>query len=474
MSFIKKLNIMLFDSLSNNKVKIKLIDNENLKFYVCGPTVYERPHIGNARSIVIYDLFYRFFRVKFDNVTYVRNITDVDDKINQCAKERNISIKSLTSEILGFFNQDIAKLNVLTPNFQPKATEHIDEMIKIIQILIDKGHAYISQGHVLFNVKTYKEYGNLSNRDISELNAGARIEVANYKKDPLDFVLWKPSDDDDDESSIFNSPWGSGRPGWHIECSAMSTKYLGNNFDIHGGGADLQFPHHENEIAQSKCAHQDSHYASYWVHNGFLTVNGEKMSKSLKNFITVNDLIAQKYSGLVIRLLLLSTHYRKPLDFNDKSLEDAIKTINKFCQSSKQEFLMDQKQIEDLFKNIDDKNLDHKYLVQAMKYLADDFNISKILAMLHEMCKESKKNSNISKQLTHILQFLGFIDKSSFGSEDKIEEIDKDFILSKINERLDAKKNKNYQLADKIRQELLDKGVILEDVANDKTNYSFK
>jgi cysteinyl-tRNA synthetase len=322
--------IHLFNTLSRKEEILKTIESDHLKIYVCGPTVYDRPHLGNARSVVIYDLFFRLFKNIFPRVTYVRNITDVDDKINAAAKERGISIQELTKKNTDFFYADIDALNVLRPTFEPRATDHIPEMIAMIQKLIAKNHAYENRGHVLFDVESYKNYGALSNRHLDEMIAGSRVEVATYKKNPLDFVLWKPADEQDDPSSIFESPWGKGRPGWHIECSAMSEKYLGADFDIHGGGADLQFPHHENEIAQSCCANDHSHFARFWIHNGFLTVNGEKMSKSLKNFITVRDLLDQGISGVVIRYLLLSTHYRKPFDFNQKALDDAQKSIEKF------------------------------------------------------------------------------------------------------------------------------------------------
>jgi cysteinyl-tRNA synthetase len=288
-NFNSPIEINIFDTLSNQLQPLKTLEKNILKMYVCGPTIYDRPHLGNARSIVIYDLFYRLFLKIFDEVIFVRNITDVDDKINKSALEKNISIQNLTQQILQLFYEDIYALNVLKPTFEPKVTDNIPEIIALIQKLLDNNHAYIADNHVVFDVCSSKNYGKLSNRKIDELLFGARIEIADYKRNPLDFVLWKPASPNDDASSIFDSPWGRGRPGWHIECSAMSSKFLGENFDIHGGGADLQFPHHENEIAQSCCANQGSTYAKYWVHNGFLTVNGEKMSKSLKNFITVFD-----------------------------------------------------------------------------------------------------------------------------------------------------------------------------------------
>ena len=325
------MQITIFNSKTKQKESLNTIDKDHLKLYVCGPTVYQRPHLGNARSIVVYDLWYRLFKKAFKKVTYVRNITDIDDKIIKAAKNQNIAISQLTNQVIKEFNHDIGALNNLKPDFEPKATKHIAQIIAMIKRLIENDYAYVSDGHVLFNVKKYQNYGSLSNRSLDEMISGARIEVAEYKKDPLDFVLWKPASSDDDDSAKFNSPWSLGRPGWHIECSAMSTKILGENFDIHGGGADLTFPHHENEIAQSVCANPNSSFAKYWIHNGFLTVNGEKMSKSLNNFITVQDLLENEdIPWVAIRYFLISTHYRKPIDYNLKALGDAKNSILKF------------------------------------------------------------------------------------------------------------------------------------------------
>jgi cysteinyl-tRNA synthetase len=397
--------IFLHNTINNKKELFNPIQPDVVKIYACGPTVYDRPHIGNARSIVVYDLLYRLFLKLYPKVIYVRNITDVDDKINASAKEKKITINQLTKEITELFHQDIKALNTLPPSFEPKATEHINEMIELINKLIINNHAYIANNHVLFDVNSFKDYGRLSNRKLEDLISGARIEIADYKKNPLDFVLWKPFDLDDDPSSIFDSPWGKGKPGWHIECSAMSSKYLGADFDIHGGGADLQFPHHENEIAQSCCANKGSFFANFWVHNGFVTVNGEKMSKSLKNFTTVFDLLNQGYSGLEIRLMLLSTHYRKPLDFKLKNLEDARITIEKFNKIINESLELFNQKIE-FFCNQND--VDH----QVVEYLADDLNFSKALANLHQQIKNIKKDSEnllLRKKLISTLDFLGFI-----------------------------------------------------------------
>ena len=482
MSFKSKETIQIFDTLTNKIQELKTLEENVLKMYVCGPTVYDRPHLGNARSIVVYDLFYRFFLQIFDKVIYVRNITDVDDKINQAAKEQNISIQELTQKILQFFYDDINALNVLKPTFEPKVTENIPEIIQIIQKLIDNNNAYIQGAHVLFDVSSYKDYGKLSNRKIDELISGARIEIADYKKNPLDFVLWKPSSPNDDISSIFASPWGEGRPGWHIECSAMSFKFLGENFDIHGGGADLQFPHHENEIAQSCSAHRGSSYASYWIHNGFLTVDGEKMSKSLKNFITVDDLIKAGVNGSTIRLMLLSSHYRKPFDFNQKALQDSQKTLEKFHEIFNEESLDKLSQ-----------NQSNKPSPEILDFLADDLNFSKVLAFLHLQLKALKTNKDSQKLTDFIinLKFLGIfdkkfiknnIDKSTFNialdSEDNSSKnnakVDINFVENQIALRQKYKSEKNFSKADEIRLKLGELGVSIEDKPNAITTFTIK
>ncbi len=401
------IKIKLYNTLTASKDEFVSYENDLVKLYVCGPTVYDRPHLGNARSVVVYDLLYRLLLQNYSKVIYVRNITDVDDKINAKAKELGIPISTLTNKITDFFHADILALNTLSPSHEPKATKHISEMINLIEKLIINNHAYIQDNHVLFDVTSYKKYGQLSRRNLDQMIAGSRVEIANYKKNPLDFVLWKPADNHDDQSSIFDSPWGKGRPGWHIECSAMSSKYLGDNFDIHGGGADLQFPHHENEIAQSCCANPSSSYARFWIHNGFLTVNGEKMSKSLKNFITVFDLLEQGISGIAIRLMLLTTHYRKPFDFNSKALSDAQKTLEKFDK-----IITETLDLFGLEKNLEyfcDKNFISKEILAS---LADDLNFSKVLANLHQLTKDVKSNFNDVLPraiLISSLNFLGLI-----------------------------------------------------------------
>lgn len=460
------LQIKIFNTLSRKEEILEAIDPNHLKLYVCGPTVYERPHLGNARSIVVYDLIFRLLRKAFPKVTYARNITDVDDKINAAAKERKISIKSLTNEIIDLFYADIDALNNLRPTHEPRATEHVGDMIEMIKKLIENKNAYVSQGHVLFDVESYKNYGQLSNRNIEEMISGSRVEIANYKKNPLDFVLWKPVDVKDDTSSVFKSPWGDGRPGWHIECSAMSTKYLGTDFDIHGGGADLQFPHHENEIAQSCCANPDSKYAKFWIHNGFLTVNGEKMSKSLKNFITVRELLDQGIEGIVIRYLLLSTHYRKPFDFSQKSLDDAKKSLEKFYLA-----MSPVKKSEIAVEEIEENLGENILLDKILQNLSEDLNISKAIALLHESVKEIKVNNDIKlkKNLAESLDFLGLLDDEFLSKKPSTDGIDEEFIKSQINSRLKAKSEKDFAKADEIRNNLLAKGVVLEDISKSET-----
>ncbi len=462
--------IKIFNTLSKSVEELRTITPDLLTLYVCGPTVYDRPHLGNARSAIIYDMFYRLFLQSFKEVKYVRNITDVDDKINKAAKERGIDIKSLTNEFIDYYNKDMNELGLLRPSEEPRATEHIKEMVDIIEKLIDNGHAYESEGHVLFDVKSYDEYGKLSRRDIDEMIAGARVEVSDFKKDPLDFVLWKPALKDDDKSSIFDSPWSKGRPGWHIECSAMSSKYLGTSFDIHGGGADLQFPHHENEIAQSKCAHKGSHYAKYWIHNGFLTVNGEKMSKSLKNFISVCDLLDKDEGGVVIRLALLSSHYRKPLDFNDKLLADSNKAIAKFYSC------FDQSDLQQYQKNrVSVSAMKSQFLPQIVEILSDDLNLPLAIAYLHQVAKKIDKNDQQQRfDFIELLDFVGLYDENFLVTKNKDAEIAEEEILQLIEERKMAKQNKDYAKADQIRNDLVAKGIILEDKPGGVVDWAVK
>ncbi len=321
--------ITLQNSKTRKKERFVPIDPENVRMYLCGPTVYDRAHMGNARNVIMFDVLFRLLQHVYgrEHVTYVRNFTDVDDKINQRAAESGRSISAVTEETIAWYLEDMAALGNLEPNHMPRATQYIAEMITMIEGLIQKGHAYAAEGHVLFSVQSDPEYGQLSGRSVDDMIAGARVEVAPYKRDPMDFVLWKPSSSD---QPGWDSPWGIGRPGWHIECSAMSHDLLGASFDIHGGGNDLLFPHHENELAQSRCAHPDHGFANYWLHNEMLQVDGKKMSKSLGNFFTVRDLLDQGYPGEVIRFVFLSTHYGKPMDWTDAKAREAEKTLRKW------------------------------------------------------------------------------------------------------------------------------------------------
>ena len=431
--------LYLYNSISGKKEEFKPIDSKNIRLYVCGPTVYSLPHIGNARSTIIYDILYRLLKYLYPKVTYVRNITDIDDKIIDAANEREVSIAELTKEITNEFHKDMEYLGNLTPDIEPKATENIKDIIEMIQKLIANKNAYEVHGHVYFSVNTFKDYGKLSKR-VDGLKIGARVGVVNLKKDQKDFVLWKPSKDDEDKSARFKSPWGYGRPGWHIECSVMSSKYLGDNFDIHGGGADLKFPHHENEIAQSRALDPHSHYAKYWVHNGFLTVNGEKMSKSLGNFITIRDLINKDISGVSLRYLLLSTNYRKPLDYNQKNLDDANKKIRLY-QKIYQKYANNQ---------LDSNELPKDFL----EPLLDDLNIAKSLAYLHKLAKEIDSNSDDISKISYFVSIIKFLALDNFDFKETIS----DDILKLVEEITEARNKKDYDLADKIRDKLSNKG----------------
>ncbi len=323
--------IWLHNNKTRKKERFEPLDPDNVRMYVCGPTVYDRAHMGNARAAVVFDVLFRLLRHVYgpDHVTYVRNFTDVDDKINARAKESGEPISEITAKTTQWYLDDMGALGVMEPNQMPRATQYIGQMIAMIETLIEKGHAYAADGHVLFSVKSYPDYGRLSGRSVDDMIAGARVEVAPYKRDPMDFVLWKPSSED---LPGWDSPWGRGRPGWHIECSAMSYELLGETFDIHGGGNDLLFPHHENELAQSCCAHPEGGFARFWLHNEMLQVEGKKMSKSLGNFFTVHDLLEQGIPGEVIRFVFLQTHYGKPMDWTAKKAEDAEKTLRRIAQ----------------------------------------------------------------------------------------------------------------------------------------------
>jgi cysteinyl-tRNA synthetase len=351
--------LKLYNSLTKKIEEFVPIDKNNVRLYTCGITVYDRAHIGNAKTYITADILYRLLKELYPNVKYVRNITDVDDKINKRAVERKITIQELTKETTDLMHKDFSYLHLLDPDVEPKVTEHIPEIIDLIQRLITNGNAYLAEDHVLFDTSTFRNYGKLSKRSIDDMIAGARVEVAPYKKSPMDFVLWKPSHDVDDKSARFDSPWGIGRPGWHIECSAMSHKHLGENFDLHCGGDDLKFPHHENEIAQSCCAFPGSNFVNYWVHVGFLLVNGEKMSKSLNNFFTIQDIKVKGGKGVELKYAFLKNHYRTPFNFTMELIDEAKKNLN------------------DLHKIVKDVEADKKIDEKILEFLCDDLNTSK-------------------------------------------------------------------------------------------------
>ena len=451
----------LFNTLSGNKERLEAIDPKHLKIYACGPTVYNYAHIGNARMAVVFDTLVRTLRVIYPKVTYVSNITDIDDKIIEAAKEQNVEITSITEKYTKIYNDDMLKLNVLAPDIQPKATEYIPEMIELIVELIEKDFAYEKEGHVLFHVPTYQNYGKLSKRNRDEQIAGSRVEVAPFKKDPADFVLWKPSTN---EQPGWESPWGIGRPGWHTECSAMSKKTLGLPFDIHGGGRDLIFPHHENEIAQSCCTSasidEPDSYAKYWMHNGFVTINGEKMAKSLGNIILVKDL-AENYHGEVIRLALLSSHYRQGLDWNEKVIHQANKLINKLYEIKDD--------LDDV--TISDKNENN---LDAISILMDDLNTPGLITELNNIVKEYNSSDsekvNIKSRLNLISSVLGILEDETFN---EISEEFKNKINDMVLKRSEAKNNKDFNTADAIRDQLLELGVEIND-SSDGTEWKLK
>ena len=446
-------NLKLTNSLTRKKELFIPINPKSITLYACGPTVYDSPHVGNARTLIVFDILFRVLKKIYEKVNYVRNITDVDDKIIEASKKNKEPINKLTEDVTKIFQENCKALNCLTPTKEPKATEHISEMIEMTKSLITKKFAYESDGHVYFLFFSYKNYGKLSNKNLDDLIVGSRIEVSELKKNPMDFVLWKPSSDSDPG---WDSPWGRGRPGWHLECSVMSEKYLGKQFDIHGGGLDLIFPHHENEIAQSCSNNSTDKFSNYWIHNGFVTINKEKMSKSLGNIISITEAV-QKYSGQVVRLALLSAHYSQPLDWNDKLLENQKITIEKWYQ---------------LYENTNEE-----IPLEEMGTLLDDLNTPGYIAKIHELYTKANKGDKKSKKIFNsACKLIGLFDltKNEWENLKKTnKDISENFILKKIEERHIAKKNGNYKLADQIRNELLNKGVIIED-QKDKTKWKFK
>ena len=469
------MTLRLFNTLTKSKDLFVPLDAKNVRLYVCGPTVYDLAHIGNARPAIVFDVLFRLLRHVYGeaHVTYVRNITDVDDKINARAAERGISIRELTEETARIYLEDVAALNCLAPSISPRATEHIAQMVAMIECLIASGHAYPADGHVLFDVSTKADYGKLSRRSLDEMIAGARVEVAPYKKGAMDFVLWKPSPP---ELPGWDSPWGRGRPGWHIECSAMAGQYLGETFDIHGGGIDLMFPHHENEIAQSECAHQGARLANVWMHNGFLQVESEKMSKSAGNFFTIRELLRDDrfggriWAGKELRLAMLMTHYRQPIDWTLERVQVARSRLIRWLGPPSSRGLPE----------------DGTVSPQFIAALEDDLNTVEAFQVLDELAalaRSAKNNTpgDAANDLAATMLWAGLVGPEDFkearaDSEDLRATIraaaaglDKDYILSKIEARLNARKAKNFTESDRIRDELLAQGIVLKDGPNGTT-----
>ena len=446
----------IFNTHSGKKEDFIPLDPMHIKIYACGPTVYNYAHIGNARMAVVFDTLVRVLRDIYPKVTYVSNITDIDDKIIDAANELKVPIEEITSKYTDIYNDDMSKLLVMAPDIQPKATEYISEMIALINDLIDKNHAYEKDGHVLFHVPSYENYGSLSKRNREEQIAGSRVEIAPFKKDPADFVLWKPSNE---KQPGWDSPWGYGRPGWHTECSAMAEKTLGLPFDIHGGGRDLTFPHHENEIAQSCCSSADINnpksYVNYWMHNGFVTVNGEKMSKSLGNISLVKDLTDSNH-GEVVRLALLSSHYRQALDWNEKVIHQSRKLLDKLYS-----LLNELKEVDP----VTDINISDKFISP----LLDDLNTPGLIANLNKMVKDfySTAEDELPLFKSNLIRATNLIGVCQSNYLDwlsvKSKNLDEDKINVLIAERLEAKKIKDFDRADQIRQELLDMNIEIKD-----------
>jgi cysteinyl-tRNA synthetase len=455
------MELHLHNSATRRRERFEPLDPQHVKLYVCGPTVYDLAHLGNARPNVVFDVLVRLLRRLYPRVTYARNITDVEDKIIERARERGEAIADLTARTTADFHRDMAALGVLPPDVEPRATGTIPEMIALIGRLIANGHAYEAEGHVLFSVASFARYGALSGRSRDEMIAGARVEVAPYKRDPGDFVLWKPSAPD---QPGWESPWGRGRPGWHIECSAMSWKHLGQDFDIHGGGADLMFPHHENEVAQSLCAFPGSHFARYWMHNGMLLVDGEKMSKSLGNFRTVQDILALgPWAGEAFRLLLLKTHYRAALDYTEGGLREARKELDRF-------YRVLSKLADVVAEPGDEPHAAEQPPVEAA--LADDLNTPLALASLHHLASAANEAlaAHDAAALPHlkarILAAGGLLGLLQADPGDWFRaglDVDAAAIEAAIAARLAARKAKNWAEADRIRQDLAAQGILLED-----------
>ena len=454
------MTLTIYNTATRCKEPFEPIDPDTVKMYVCGPTVYNFVHIGNARPVVVFDTLFRVLKTLYPNVIYARNITDIDDKIMKAARENQEPIGALTQRYAAEFDKDMTALNALPPTIVPYATEHVEQMIAMVAKLVEKGHAYPAEGHVLFDVKSMPDYGKLSNRALEDMLEGARVEVADYKKYAGDFVLWKPSSDDEPG---WDSPWGRGRPGWHLECSAMIETHLGDTIDIHGGGRDLIFPHHENELAQSRCAHDGKDYVRYWMHNGYINIDGEKMSKSLGNFRTVRELL-QQYHGEVIRFALLSAQYRSELGFS-KELLDQSKASLDSLYGALRKVAQVETEIEteiETNRSVDIAN------TAAYRALLDDLNTPLAISELHQLTKQlNKANATAVPALKGQIQALGALlgilqnDPEKWFTQG--DGSDTQWIDDLMAERQQAKLDKNYARADEIRVQLLEQGIALED-----------
>ena len=453
------MEIRLYNSKTKKKEIFHPINDENVTMYVCGPTVYGSHHIGNARPAVVFDVLAKLLRNKYKNVTYARNITDVDDKIINAAIEQNVEISEITKKSTNQYHSDMRILNVEEPNKEPYATQFISDMILFIEDLIKKDNAYVSEKHVLFDIDSYKAYGDLSRRDPKDMIAGSRVEVKDYKKNPLDFVLWKPSN----ENEIgWKSPWGRGRPGWHLECSTMILEIFGETIDIHGGGEDLRFPHHENECAQSFCRNDGKQLANFWLHNGMVQMADSKMSKSLGNILLIKDLL-NDMPGEVIRLSLMSSHYRQPLKWSDELVNQSKKTLDTFYSFLEQ------------YENVD--IIDTKINEEILNSLSDDINTPKAISVLHSIFKDLKKDSDNTELRSSFIKsanFMGLLfSKPSNWLLKEDNNVDTKVIDELIKKRNQARQSKDFSAADKIRNKLLDMGVVLED-KNDITTWKKK
>ena len=481
----------LYNTMTNKIEEFKTIEENKVKMYVCGPTVYNYIHLGNARPIVVFDTLARYFKYKGMEINYVQNFTDVDDKIINKSMEEGTSASEVSEKYIKYFFEDISKLNILESVKRPKVTENMSEVIEIIQKLIDNGFAYEKDGDVYFEVKKYKDYGKLSNQKIEELELGARIDVSEIKKNPVDFALWKKKKDGE---PFWESPWGQGRPGWHIECSAMAKKYLGDTFDIHGGGQDLVFPHHENEIAQSKCAYHGN-FANYWLHNGFIQINGDKMSKSLGNFFLLREIL-EKFSGNVVRLFILSTHYRKPINFSFENMEDTKKALQNIVKSMNKFENIVEKYKNEKIENVKNSEFSQKIDKFDKKFeeaMDEDMNTPQALATIFNQIKETNKFISLNENEFSIIYYE--IKKSYDSLKAKIEnvfgiaikaentvkeeneksmELTKKLIELLLKIRNEARSEKNFKLADKIRDELNSLGIKIEDNKDGSTSYKIE